>query len=186
MELLTAVQGARAIANFVEGGPLANALADLGIAAARSAMSKALYAEDKRAQVWSAVNHLEQAEAALDSTLKKYGGVLMATRFTKAASLENKHRYVLALMAICYRYLGEKDLTDRTCRSIQAVGVPMKWYHWGALPVTACLLLAHYADQELISRPGRYLYDDDTFVRRLNASWEEGPRELLSVREYGL
>jgi hypothetical protein len=59
MDLGVAAKAAGTVVRFVEGGPLAEALAELNMNAALSALNKAKTAEDKRAQVWSAVNHLK-------------------------------------------------------------------------------------------------------------------------------
>lgn len=71
-------------------------------------------AVDKRSQVRSAVNHLEGALAALD--FKVQGGrgkAQFAVRPQNWELLSTKRQYVLALMAICYRYLGEEDLAQQ-------------------------------------------------------------------------
>jgi hypothetical protein len=65
ISLVAAAKSANSIVSFVEGGALASAFAGIGIQLAKDALSKASHAKDKRAQVWSAINHLESAESAL-------------------------------------------------------------------------------------------------------------------------
>lgn len=113
-ELTIVVKTAGTAVRFVEGGPLAEALAELDVSAARTALIKAENAVDKRSQVWSAVNHLEGAVAAIES---KNQGARGKAHFTVRASnwmrLQIKRAYILALMAICYRYLGEEELAHQ-------------------------------------------------------------------------
>jgi hypothetical protein len=114
IELLTALKMAGTAARFVEGGPLAEGLAALGLSAALTSMDKAATADDKRSQIWSAINHLESAQAALESKLLGPRGKTQAMlRGGNFLVLKMKRQYVLALMAICYRYLGEEDLAQQ-------------------------------------------------------------------------
>jgi hypothetical protein len=142
MESLAIVVKASGTAvRFVEGGPLAEALAELNLTAARTALLKAYNAVDKRAQVWSAVNHLEGAVAALDSKLR--GGRGKAQYFIRPNNwslLTTKRSYTLALMAICYRYLNEEELAQRAVAMGRAAedlwqgGAPEGMSLWSALP----------------------------------------------------
>ena len=56
-DLVVAAKLAGTALKFVEGGPLAEALAALNLQAAISALNKTQDAKDKRSQVWSAINH---------------------------------------------------------------------------------------------------------------------------------
>lgn len=113
MDLVASVGIARTALNFVEGGPLEAALAELNMSAAVAALQKTRQANDKRAQVWSAVNHLEGAQAAIESKLQRRGRLMVVARYHRWEFLVNKHRYILALMALCYRYLGEERLAQQ-------------------------------------------------------------------------
>ena len=111
MDVVATVKAAGTVVRFIEGGPLAEGLAELNIAAAATDLDKARTARDKRAQVWSAVNHLESAEAALSSTVVgRPGQVQFALRMVNVNLLKRKLDYTRALMAVCYRYLGEEEL----------------------------------------------------------------------------
>jgi len=115
MDLILAAKAAQTAVRFVEGGPLAAALAELNLNAALNAMQKSGRAVDQRAQVWSAVNHLEGAEAALGSKLKRWGGIPFAgVRASRYERTLEEYRYICGLLAICYRYLGEETLAQES------------------------------------------------------------------------
>jgi hypothetical protein len=114
IDLVATVKTARSIANAVEGGAIESTFADLGLQAAKDALSKVPYAEDKEAQVRSAVTHLEGAEAALRTTIQNRGTRLLYSNINALAHAMFKRVYILGLMAVCYRYLGERALTERT------------------------------------------------------------------------
>ena len=123
---------------FVEGGQLAEALAELNLTAARTALVKADTASDKRAQVWSAVNHLEGAVAALDSKLRGGRGKAQYVRPHNWALLGHKRAYALALMAICYRYLGEEHLAQEAVASGRGgadLALPEGMSLWAIAPI---------------------------------------------------
>jgi hypothetical protein len=127
LDLITTVQLAGSAVRFVEGGPLAEALAELNMRAAQSALNNAQAAKDKRAQVWSAVNHLEGALVALDSKLVgARGKVQVALRYGNWNILAYKRKYVLALLAICYRYLEEEKLAQQALESVRGEYDPYK------------------------------------------------------------
>lgn len=63
--LVSALKAARSVVEFVEGGGLEQAIAEIDVRAALAAVAKASMANDPRSQVWSAVNHLEEAEQVL-------------------------------------------------------------------------------------------------------------------------
>jgi hypothetical protein len=108
---VVAIKAARTAVRFVEGGPLGEALAELDLQAARSALEKAPDARDRRAQVWSAVNHLEGAQAAIESKLVgRRGAAHFAVRGGNFLRLAIRRGQILALMAVCYVYLGENEL----------------------------------------------------------------------------
>jgi hypothetical protein len=113
IDLVATVKTVRSIANAVEGGAVESTFADLGLQAAKDALSKVSYAQDKSQQVWSAVNHLEAAEAALRDIVQKRGARLLYSNLAALWEAIDKRRYILGLMAVCYRYLGERALTER-------------------------------------------------------------------------
>lgn len=110
-QLLAAIKTAKALEEFIRKGELADVISDVELASAKTALEKSKIANNPNAQVWSAINHLETAHQAL---LKSYKGKgtfydMMATRF-KMDIAAKKDRWVLTLMAICYKFLGELEL----------------------------------------------------------------------------
>lgn len=119
VDLVQSLQGAKQLSDFVDGGGLAEAVADIGVQAALDALKKLPQARDKRAQVWSAVNHLEHAEAAARTYLETRTEAKRFLRMTKLATMSDKRTYLLCLMAIGYTYLGERDLAERALRDAE-------------------------------------------------------------------
>jgi hypothetical protein len=186
IDLVVAAKSVNTVVNVVEGGTLESTLADLGLAAAKDALSKVTYAEDKRAQVWSAVNHLEQAESALRTTIQTRGNRLMyVNRPGLEEDLIQKRRYMLGLMAVCYRYLGERALTERTLSTIpgadEGFGARMEEKHWTIFTTNivspAFWRDVYRSDGGEVYR--RYTYDIPTFSRSLMATWGSGHRDRL-------
>jgi hypothetical protein len=137
--LAIVVKSSATAVRFVEDGPLAEALAELNLTAARTALLKTGDAVDKRAQVWSAVNHLEGAVAALDSKLEgSRGKAQFMIRPHNWGLLGMKRAYALALLAICYRYLGEEELAQQAAalgRATEDLALPDGARWWAFLPV---------------------------------------------------
>jgi hypothetical protein len=210
MDLFATAGSARAIAKFVEGGGLSNAVADLGIEAAEDALSKVNHADDKRSQVWSAVNHLESAQVAAKDAFQRGKMVLFYLRSLKGMEVLTKRAYIFGLQAICYRYLGEKELMDRALSGIDYIyDVEVEEFDWknrsplvGGPAVVGFFLSpfnwADFARVEWQGRrgtlppyekgwlgytgnpyegPGRFTV---ALRRRLNATWQEAPRDLVS------
>ena len=150
VELTVALQVAGSAYQFVEGGGLAEALAELNLDSAITALDKAGSARDKPAQVWSAVNHLEGAESALAS--KVTGGRGTAQWILRAHNwelLQIKRAFVLALMAVCYRYLGEEELAQRTIGLGRAVAEGADFpnsMHWAAKAAGALIAVTGVVD----------------------------------------
>jgi hypothetical protein len=213
MDLIAIAGSARTIANFVEVGGLSNTVAELGIQAAEDALSKVHHAEDKRSQVWSAVNHLEAAQVAVRDTLRRNDTVLFHLLPIKHDELRQKRAYIFGLQAICYRYLGEKELTDRalsaidhiyadifnvegsadkkrwqTIRNVALLYSPLSWVdleraEWQAWRGTTPPYEKDWLGL-LAYEPYR---EGGSFTaalrRRLNATWQEAPGDLVSLGE---
>ncbi|GAA1839500.1 hypothetical protein GCM10009836_18320 [Pseudonocardia ailaonensis] len=111
MELLAALKTARSLAAFVEGGALEEALAQVSVGAAVDAMEKSRIARDPRAQVWSAVTHLETAWEAHRRILVRPLSKHLA--WTRHRRIWGEFDHVTCLMAVCYRYLGEIELSEQ-------------------------------------------------------------------------
>jgi hypothetical protein len=186
VELLASVQDARSVANFVEAGELAEALANLRTKGASDEPNKTSYSEDNKTQVQAALTHLEAVESALSKTLKKYGSVLQTFRPARCDFLVDKRRYVLALMALCYRYLGDKELTERACTEIATTEAPQGWYpgasylhtHHSASGFSDLLALPDLYWQVKVNKWEKYQYDRSDFIACLRATWKERSQEL--------
>jgi hypothetical protein len=111
IDVIASLKAANSIKKFVEGGGLAIALADIGLGAARDALIKVDAAKQPSAQVWSAINHLEGAEAALSQTFRrrKY---LRWIDINGLGNIFERRQIIGCLMAICYAYLGERQLAE--------------------------------------------------------------------------
>jgi len=78
-------------------------------------------ADGRRAQVWSAVNHLEAAAVALDSKLVWNPGQNSSRApLWNGSILASKRKCALALLAICYRYLGEESSYNKALEKAKA------------------------------------------------------------------
>jgi len=174
MDIVVAAKAAGTVVRFVEGGPLAEALAELNVKAALSALNKAKTAEDRRAQVWSAVNHLEGAQAALDSKIfGARGKAQLAFRVANWYMLMNKRKYVLALMSICYRYLGEETLAQQALELVRAETEPYDVAGWGIY------LLGHTAAVINVIGTVRWELDEEKYPKDWS-KFELPPRGLPS------
>lgn len=113
--LLTAAKTAKTLQSFIDSGGMAVLLAEIHIDAARNSLSKATLANDKRGQVFNAVGQLEVAYCALEIAVKSYTGIqyLSPPALSKVMEAEKQARYVLCIMACCYKYLNE----ERLCRA---------------------------------------------------------------------
>lgn len=102
---------------FVDGDSLVTILADIDLDAASSAVRKASLAEDRRNQLWSAINHLEQREAKL---LKLCDGrARLFLRPIQWYEISDQVRYNRCLMALIYAYLDERDLAKDAVDGIE-------------------------------------------------------------------
>ena len=111
VDLLASLKAAHSLAKFVEGGGLEEALSEISLAAAVEGLGKARIARDPQGQIRSVVTHLELAlEALRRSTSQPIARRLAGARH---ARLSNQFDYTTCLLAICYRYLGEVELSDR-------------------------------------------------------------------------
>jgi hypothetical protein len=186
MELVAAVRSVKAVSDFVEGGPLGNALADLGLEAAKDALIKAFYAKDKRSQIWSAINHLEEAEVALRKATQDRKILMTFFHIERLAHLIIKRRYILGLMAICYRYLDERELAERTCLQLyEGIEGKKKGFVGATLGIVRdyanAINLLNYPERVLYDRQNKkYLYDVRSFHLFLNNTYA-GPQDLSNL-----
>ncbi|WP_305786708.1 hypothetical protein [Symbioplanes lichenis] len=173
MDLLASVKAAGTVVRFVEGGPLAEALAEINVEAALGALGKAAGARDRQAQVWSAVNHLEGAEAALRRKVTGSGGrrqfVLRARNYVM---LEQRYLRILALLAICYRYLNEEDLALSYAERLRSQDETSGALSLGVLVAGTVVALPNLVDT------ARAAYQDRTLPELDFSSFELPPRAL--------
>jgi hypothetical protein len=128
LDLLATIKAAKTLSSFVEGGALGEALSDAGLRAAHDALEKVPDAMADGQQVWSAINHLEFADAALAQLFARRGEALLWSRRIRFWELVGKRRYILCLMAVCYRYVGEEKLARR------ALWTSLHDEEWGTVP----------------------------------------------------
>ena len=122
-ELLRVIKVLQTLQSFVLSGDISKILIDPELAAARDAFAKAKIADEPRAQIWSAINHLEAAHQRLNAIHSDDTWLTTPDRLTFKQRMAEKDRFVLCLMATCYRALDELEL----CRDVlgQAEGVVM-------------------------------------------------------------
>jgi hypothetical protein len=165
-------------------------LSDIGLEAAEEALRKVPYAVDRYRQFGEVVTLLHMAEVALRrATLPgPRRDRLEYLSLFKVGNLTYRRRYILGLMAICYRYLGENVLAERALSAIQESDLD---YERRNSP-EASRTLKSYARSlgtalnvrdwvEIVRRfrlPEEYFYDLASFRSRLDASWEEDPEKL--------
>lgn len=117
MELVAVLSASKGLVTFVEGGGLEAALAEISLSAAETAIGKAGRALDHRGQLWSAVNHLEQAYEANRRVSSR-----VAVRYLsvlKHGRLLRESTYIQELMSLSYQYLGERTLRDQALDTAQ-------------------------------------------------------------------
>lgn len=118
MELLAKMRVAKSLTDFVEGGGFASVFAEIGLQAAATALERATTAKDWNAQIWSAINHLEMAEAGLTNALKRYR-MLLWVRPGRIGELDERRRYIRCILAVAYSYVGEYGLARGLLRNVQ-------------------------------------------------------------------
>ncbi len=115
ISLLKAAASAKSLMKFIEGGGVADVIADTNLAAAKISLNKTNFANNSREQVLISVGQLETALAAVanqsaTSPGLKAGDVRMMGRDHQLA---DQHRMICCLISLCYRYLGEDELCRR-------------------------------------------------------------------------
>jgi hypothetical protein len=120
VDLIVVMRAAQSLSSFLDGPMFLDAVADVGMHASRASLARAASARDRRAQVWSAVNHLEEADAAIRLILQRWRGSIRYTAPTRAEDLMQKRSYILCLLAACYKYLGEDKLTEQALDEAEA------------------------------------------------------------------
>ena len=120
MTLIGLAQNLYKLQHAVRTGEIEEILSDSDLEAARDAFRKVSLANDRTAQIWSAVNHLESAHSKIRSAYyKKKSYVLGKAMFLDR--MQKKDRYVLCVLSICYYFLGEKKLCIQSLQLAQDV-----------------------------------------------------------------
>ena len=122
MQLLDKMRVAKSLADFVEGGGFASVFAEIGLQAAATALERVAAAKDWNSQIWSAINHLEMAEASLTNALKRHR-ILGWVRVVRMAELDDRRRYVRCILAVAYTYVGEYNLAGRLLVNVRSIGL---------------------------------------------------------------
>ena len=119
LDLAATLKAAGTLKRFIEDGGLEEVTGSIGVAAAHEAVRKARHAQDPRSQVWSAINHLEEAEQSYQRMSKRRN--LYYFNEAKYVDSLERLRSVRLLIAACYRYLGEPRLCEEALRRAQQV-----------------------------------------------------------------
>lgn len=102
-------------------GSVADIIVDPELAAAKEAFRKVRLARDPRQQVWSAINHLESAHELLKATYFHRNLPFLDGEKTYLFRLSQKDRYVLCLMACCYKALDEEELSETSLAEADSI-----------------------------------------------------------------
>jgi len=194
---VAAVSSVSTIVKFIEGDDLERTLADINLLAAKNALSKIPYTKDKGALVWSAVNHLAGAETTLRTTLLARKERFRWINEVGLDLMLTKRTYILALAAICYRYLGKKALSEQTLAMIKtshkgelACDMPfdsrptyVSPFAWKHVFIAAIKAREMDFEEGLDYEESEYSFDKSVFRNNLRRSWSGGERDLLSFRE---
>jgi hypothetical protein len=118
MDMSSLIKATKEVRKFVEVGGLAEALSvfgDVEHKAAQEVLRTLHLAEDKRAHVHEAVVHLRSAHSAYEEAIRlATSGIKKYLTMYKIKSIFSKAILSHCLMAVCYRYLGEKALMQET------------------------------------------------------------------------
>ncbi len=173
IQLFAHAKSAVHLFEMIEGDKLSSSLGDIEMRAARTAFQEVPRALDKRGQVWTCIGHLNSAQAAYETfILSRTPGNVTGTRSTADDIAGTKRKYVLAVKAICYKYLGEENLCSEALTLAKADFKKSFWSD-GALGATYAVvgLLSTAAIWEALynvvvlntaEREKEYQIDEDT------------------------
>jgi hypothetical protein len=134
MNLFDAVRTATSVIAFIEGGGLEADLGALELKAALAGLQSAKIASDRRAQIWSVVNHLETADVSLSDAISRHDIVTLAVRSYARDTDVGKLFLVRCIMAACYFYLKERELFERSIDRARTVMTQEQQYlGWDAI-----------------------------------------------------
>jgi len=113
--ILAIAKNLKSLKDFIEDGELAHFIGDIELKAAKEALSKVKIANDKDAQTWQAISHLESSLHYFQSLyLGKNTSTPVVYQAVKRNLYARKSKWTLFLMAVCYKSLEEKKLLKKT------------------------------------------------------------------------
>lgn len=124
--LLGFTKSLQALRIFIMEGGVVEILADTDLAAARTAFAKIRHAKNPHQQLWSSINHLEVAH---ERFRRIYHGKnsLFIQGSVYFERISHKDRFVLCLMASCYKLLGEDTLCRQSLDQAAAIDDERFW-----------------------------------------------------------
>jgi hypothetical protein len=171
VDIVVALKSAGTVKTFIETGQLEEAIGSVNLTAALKSTRKLPLARDPRGQVWSSINHLEAAEEAFRRVERRESIAWVNAR--RYASACFSRVYAFCLLAVCYRYVGENELSrqsldaavelyDRKCVDLDAAdglfmpsreGDPWWWRKWRRGMAQAVTNLPSYLIHDLRDEP---------------------------------
>ncbi len=168
MDVIQALAYGKRVSDFVEGGQLAAAMADAGLQAGVDALKTLPMVNDKQAQVWSAVNHLQFAEGAVRQSITTRTSLKQHARRLAMGALVDRREYVLCLLAVCYRYLGEPTLFEQAMRQARTAREVLDMSE-ARLTATGLLNMANPVTWVDLFRPSPCRVNVDVFEDRIRS-----------------
>ncbi len=114
--IIRVADNVKKLEHFIEGDlpGILNTFAEVEYKAAADALQNITLAKNRKGMVWQAIGHLQSAHASYQKLHAAPAGLKdMAKMATRMAAI-HKDLFTLSLMAVCYRYLGEAKLMERT------------------------------------------------------------------------
>lgn len=125
MDLVETLRNSGSLTRFLEGDSFVQLLAKVGVKAALNAFGKVEYVKDKKSQMWSVINHLEDAEAAIPSDIHKTSKNLKEWFIPiRADNRIGQKKYIQCVMALCYLYLDDQPAARNMLMKAKREG----WY----------------------------------------------------------
>jgi hypothetical protein len=115
-DIINVADNVKKLQHFIEGDlpGILSTFAEVEYKAAGDALQNIQLAKDRKGMVWQAIGHLQSAHASYQKLYAEPSGLKdMAKMATRMAAI-HKDLFTLSLMAVCYRYLGEAKLMEKT------------------------------------------------------------------------
>jgi hypothetical protein len=114
-DIISVADNVKKLEHFIEGDlpGILNSFAEVEYKAAADALQNISLAKNRKGMVMLAVGHLQSAHASYQKLAEPSGFKDMAKMATRMAVV-HKDLFTLTLMAVCYRYLGEARLMEKT------------------------------------------------------------------------